>query len=82
MVKYIARMFPDPGDEAMGIVRREVFEVAGDGALVVSDVEARDHPEVPLSAEQRDAVLERLGYVRTGPWIEEGERAEASVRPH
>ncbi|MBB6348087.1 hypothetical protein ACWGH8_20045 [Nonomuraea muscovyensis] len=81
MKRWVARMYPDPADEAVGVTRGDVFEVLDHDDVVAGDVEPRDHPEVPLSPAQRDAVLERLGYVRTGPWIEENERAEASVRP-
>ncbi|WP_164837428.1 hypothetical protein [Streptomyces sp. B29(2018)] len=41
----------------------------------------REHPEVPLSEEQRDTVLLRMGYHRTGPWAtsEDGDIAGAAV---
>jgi hypothetical protein len=74
-------MYPDPADEALGVTRGDAFEILDDDGIVASDVEPRDHPEVPLSPAQRDAVLERLGHARTGPWVEDHDRAEASVRP-
>ncbi|MFI7442853.1 hypothetical protein [Nonomuraea indica] len=81
MNRRVARMYPDPADEPIGVTRGDTFEILDDDAVVASEVEPRDHPEVPLSPAQRDAVLERLGYARTGPWVEDRDRAEASVRP-
>ncbi|MFB9608669.1 hypothetical protein ACFFTQ_37525 [Streptomyces roseofulvus] len=73
-------MYPDPTDPVgpMG----DVFEVHdAAGRVLVSDTEVRDHPEVPLTLVQRDAVVRRLGHVLTGPWSEEaGGRAHAPVR--
>jgi hypothetical protein len=75
----VVRMYPDP----TGVVPTgDVFEVHdATGRELVSDAEVRDHPEVPLTLVQRDAVVRRLGYVRTGPWTEEDNgRAQAPVR--
>ncbi|MFF8617159.1 hypothetical protein [Streptomyces sp. NPDC015350] len=59
----------------------EIFEVTDDDEVVLSEGEVREHPEVPLSVERRDEVLARMGFMRVGPWDEEGnERAQAPVR--
>jgi hypothetical protein len=60
----------------------EVFEVVDDagGDVLAQSLGARTHPEVPLTLDQRDSVVTRLGYRRTGPWIEEPDGwASASV---
>ncbi|MFI8944118.1 hypothetical protein [Streptomyces syringium] len=81
---YRAYAYPDPAEEEGGgpawseII--EVREVSIDH-VVADDCEVRDHPEVPLSQPQRDAVLGRLWYRRTGQWEDEGERATAPVEP-
>ncbi|MEU3401356.1 hypothetical protein [Streptomyces filamentosus] len=78
--EHMVLIYPYPTDpvEPTG----DVFEVHdATGRVVVSDTEVRDHPEVPLTLVQRDAVVRRLGYVRTGPWSEEaGGQAQAPVR--
>jgi hypothetical protein len=58
----------------------QVFGDDADAEVVGESVAVREHPEVPLSLSQRDAVVARLGYRRTGPWIEHaGGRSVASV---
>ncbi|MFF4531682.1 hypothetical protein ACFY1P_20720 [Streptomyces sp. NPDC001407] len=75
----VARVYPHP-EEAGPFT--EIVEILDDqGEVVVDDGEVRDHPEVPLTGEQRDAVVRRLGFKRTGPWALDGERAEAPVEP-
>lgn len=50
--------------------------------LINGDGEVREHPEVPLSEARLDAVLDRLGYRRTGPWQRvEDDLAKAPVEP-
>ncbi|MFJ4700628.1 hypothetical protein ACIP5N_21380 [Streptomyces sp. NPDC088768] len=71
-------VYPDPQDEAPWLENFEVSDTATDDMLD-SDADVRDHPEVPLSDERRDAVLARMGYRRTGPWAHDGERADADV---
>ncbi|GAA0406079.1 hypothetical protein [Streptomyces luteireticuli] len=60
----------------------EVFEVIDKREEVIADDgETRDHPEVPLTPTQRDAVITRLGYQRTGPWTVADTPTEAPVKP-
>ena len=50
------------------------------GDVVLDDFEVRHHPEVPLTDDERDAVLRRLGVHRVGPWRKDGDhRATAPV---
>ncbi|MEW5627181.1 hypothetical protein AB1388_11500 [Streptomyces hydrogenans] len=78
--EHMVLMYPDPTDPVGPT--GDVFEVHdATGRVLVSDTEVRDHPEVLLTLVQRDAVVRRLGYVRTGPWSEEaGGQAQAPVR--
>lgn len=50
-----------------------MFEIWSGDDLLVNDAEVRGHLEVPLTPEQRDATLKRLGYARIGPWADEGD---------
>ncbi|MGW0633318.1 hypothetical protein, partial [Streptomyces sp. NPDC002758] len=48
--------------------------------LLLHDDAARDDPKVPLTEAQRDAVVEGVGWERIGPWVIDGDDAEAPVR--
>jgi hypothetical protein len=67
-------MYWDPEEIA------DIVEVVHNtGGLLSSGWEVRDHPEVPPTEAQRDAILDRAGWERTGPWIIDGDHAEAPV---
>jgi hypothetical protein len=74
---YTVHVYPSP-DNPRHI---EIFKVETEnGDPVVGDVALRDAPGVPLTDQQRDAVVEQdLGFVRTGPWTVSGQRASATV---
>lgn len=78
---YTAHMYPNPTDP--DVPYSDMFEILSeDDDVVVNDFECREHPEVPLTIEQRDATLNRLGYTRIGPWVDEGDGcAAAPVEP-
>ncbi|WP_189240507.1 hypothetical protein [Planomonospora parontospora] len=81
-VTLIALLYPEPEPQDEGVIWTEEFEI-WDSAdnMVGNDCEVRDHPEVPLTVERRDAVLARMGYTRTGAWVEtDRDHAKASVQ--
>lgn len=55
----------------------ETFEVTLPDGEERDDVEVRDHPEMPLTDDQRDVVLARLAVARIGPWSTSEDRARA-----
>ncbi|MFD6334844.1 hypothetical protein ACFWGI_35445 [Streptomyces niveus] len=75
-VTHTVYVYPEPGD---GLPWCEIFEVSLGEDQVISDTEIRDHPEAPLSDEERDAVLSRLLYRRTGPWARDNDDESASA---
>ena len=76
---YTALVYP-ASDEIEWTEMVEVWDTRAN-TVIINDGEVRDHPEVPLSDARLDAVLDRLGYRRTGPWQREDVRAEAPVEP-
>ncbi|MEU8712792.1 hypothetical protein [Streptomyces sp. NPDC048663] len=59
----------------------EVFEFVQEGNhLLLVDEVIRDDPDVPLTEAQRDAVVEGAGWERIGPWVIDGDDAEAPMR--
>ena len=77
---YTALVYPAP-EEIEWTETVEIWDTQA-STLIINDGEVRDHPEVPLSDARLDAVLDRLGYRRTGPWQRvEDDRAEAPVEP-
>ncbi|MEU1450232.1 hypothetical protein [Streptomyces mirabilis] len=48
--------------------------------LLLHDEAVRDDPDVPLTEVQRDAVVDGAGWERIGPWVVDGDDAEAPVR--
>ena len=69
-------VFPHPDEKVPWV---EIFEVWDGDTLVTDEAEVRDHPEVPLTDEQRDRVLQRMRYGRTNDWKGDGDRAETEV---
>ncbi|WP_416520034.1 hypothetical protein [Streptomyces achromogenes] len=74
-------VYPDFDPIGPSVPWSEIFEVTEDatGDVVHSDAGVRHHPEVPLTPEERDAVLATLRYRRTGPWKSDDDRHEAPV---
>ncbi|WP_371794205.1 hypothetical protein [Streptomyces sp. NBC_01718] len=59
----------------------EVFELVQEGGhFLLSDEVERGNPDVPLTETQRDAVVESAGWQRIGPWVIDGDDAEAPVQ--
>lgn len=78
------RVYPDFDPFGPSIVWTEIFEVTDEatGNLVGSKIGTRHHPEVPLTTDELDAVLDALRYRRTGPWESDGDDGhEAPVSP-
>lgn len=75
-----AHMYPTPTEPVGWCVVFEVVDHNGD--VLIDDAEVPEHPEVPLTIEQRDAVLARMGYSRLGAWTDgEDGTATAPVQP-
>ncbi|REE61488.1 hypothetical protein BX257_4067 [Streptomyces sp. 3212.3] len=59
----------------------EVFEFVQERSyLLMTDEVVRGDPDVPLTEAQRDAVVEGAGWERIGPWIIDGDGAEAPIQ--
>lgn len=59
---------------------KDILELVQEGGhLLVVDEVVREDPEAPLTEAERDAVVDRTGWQRTGPWVIIGDDAEAPV---
>lgn len=80
MTDLTAHFYPNPTDDV--VVCSDIVEVLDSaGNELISDCIPYEHPEVPLSGEDRDRELARLGYCRIGPYVESGSGVEAPVKP-
>ncbi|MFJ5071630.1 hypothetical protein ACIQC7_34960 [Kitasatospora sp. NPDC088556] len=73
-----AYFYLSPTDTVIG--QSETVEIhTSDAHVVADDVEVRDHPEVPLTALQRDSVLSRMRYRRVGEWTTDQDESACAL---